>query len=309
MRDYFLVDSITVITISGKDRLKWLNNLVTNELKRTSESRAVECFVTNVKGRTLSHGIVFSDRDSLVFFSWGKDQAANLISHWDRYIIREDVALVDDSSRWRWAFVRRAWLTTELKSERIEQLTNMEVSATDSSTPVIVIACPVIGEEWLLVRFNIEDSIHTLLSERSMDTRLEDAIALEAKRIRQRWPLVGIDFDEKNLPQELDRNDTAISFNKGCYLGQETVARLDALGQVQKKLVLLSIEGSDLTNSNGLKNGVIVKKDEQEAGTITSMTITEAGSGKAVALAYIRRAHFAAGTELTCNGFRAVVLP
>ncbi len=307
MRNYFPLDSFTIITIFGKDRLKWLNNLVTNDLKRTSENQAVECFVTDVKGRTLAHGIVFSDRESLAFVSWGKDQAAKLIAHWDRYIIREDVTLVDDSSNWRWAFVRRAWLTTELKSDRIEQLANMEVAAIGNSESPIAIACPAIGNDWLLVRFRNDDSIHSLLSDFSLDNQLEDAIALEANRIRQRWPLVGIDFDEKNLPQELDRTDTAISFNKGCYLGQETVARLDALGQVQKKLVLLSIDVSDLGNPNGLEVGAIVKKDEQEAGTITSMTVTEAGSGLVVALAYIRRAHFATGTELTCNGFRAVV--
>ncbi len=61
-------------------------------------------------------------------------------------------------------------------------------------------------------------------------------------RIRNRWPVLGADYDDRNLPQELDRDASAISFHKGCYLGQETVARLDALGQVQKKLVRLLIK-------------------------------------------------------------------
>ena len=304
MRDYFPLDAITTISISGKDRLKWLNNLVTNDLKLATENWAVECFVTNVKGRTLAHGIVFADYDSLVFFSWGKDQAARLLPHWDRYIIREDVTLVDESSRWRWAFVRREWLTSQLKDDRFERLNTNEIAAFPNLLSSIAIACPAIGEEYVLVRYDQTDSI---LNELSIDLPPEVAASLETKRIRQRWPIVGIDFDEKNLPQELDRNASAISFNKGCYLGQETVARLDALGQVQKKLVLLSMEADRSMNSVILRSGAIVSKDQQEAGTITSVAGNEDGSGSLIALAYVRRAFFTVGTELDCNGIRMQV--
>jgi folate-binding protein YgfZ len=307
MRDYFPVDSVTVIAISGKDRLKWLNNLVTNDLKGTSEHRAVECFVTDVKGRTLAHGIVFANLESLIFFSWGKAQAERLMTHWDRYIIREDVTLADESARWRWAFVERGWLTNALQREDLAKLNSMDVASVESQTGSLAIACPAIGEDWLLVGFNDDDSISTLLKHRDSDLSAEDKIALQASRIRQRWPLVDIDFDDKNLPQELDRNETAISFNKGCYLGQETVARLDALGQVQKKLVLLSIDVDAREGANELLESAIVMKDDQEAGRITSLSPTEAGSSNAVALAYIRRAYFAPGTTLSCHGFSVTV--
>ncbi len=304
MRDYFPLDAITAITFSGKDRLKWLNNLVTNELKPTSANQAVECFVTDVKGRTLAHGIVFADQESLVFFSWGKDQAAKLLPHWDRYIIREDVTLVDESSRWHWAFMRRAWLTSQYTDDRFERLNTNEVVRLASSPSSIAISCPAIGEDYLLVRYDQTDAI---LSELAVDLSLEQVANLQTKRSRQRWPVVGIDFDEKNLPQELDRNLSAISFNKGCYLGQETVARLDALGQVQKKLVLLSMEAGQSMNLEMFKRGTSVNKDQQEAGTITSVANSEDGSGSLIALAYIRRAFFAVGTELTSNGFPAIV--
>lgn len=306
MRDYFPLDAVTAISFSGKDRLKWLNNLVTNDLKPTTENRAVECFVTDVKGRTFAHGIVFADQDSLVFFSWGKDQAAKLLPHFDRYIIREDVTLVDESSRWRWMFVSRAWLTNQLKDDRFERLNTNEVAVLTSSPSSVVIAYPAIGEVYGLVRYDQTDSV---LNDLSIDPLSEVTASLQTKRIRQRWPVVGIDFDEKNLPQELDRNSSAISFNKGCYLGQETVARLDALGQVQKKLVLLSMEADPSLNSELIQSGEVVNKDQQEAGTITSVASNEDGSGSLIALAYIRRAFFAVGTELNCNGLRMRVLP
>lgn len=67
--------------------------------------------------------------------------------------------------------------------------------------------------------------------------------AWEAVRIEAGLPLFDVDFDSSNLPQEVDRNARAINFNKGCYLGQETIARIDALGHVNKKVVLLKFAG------------------------------------------------------------------
>jgi folate-binding protein YgfZ len=108
-------------------------------------------------------------------------------------------------------------------------------------------------------------------------------------------------MDDRHLPQELDRDTAAISFNKGCYLGQETIARLDMLGKVQKKLVKLSIDAS-------LSPAVqaIVHADGKEVGTICSVAANEA-LGKCLALAYIKRSHFAAGQVLEVNGSKATV--
>jgi tRNA-modifying protein YgfZ len=308
MRKYYPLDSVTVIGISGKDRIKWFNNLITNDLKRTAERRAVECFATDVKGRTLAHGIVYQNRESLVFFSWGKDQSERLIAHWDRYIIREDVTLVDESSRLRWAFSQQPWLANELQNEELKRMGAMEITSIGVDSDTLAIAFPAMGDQWLLIGFSEADSVGATLPERDTDLSEGDKIALEARRIAHRWPLVGIDFDEKNLPQELDRNEMAISFHKGCYLGQETVARLDALGQVQKKLVLLSIEIDPTKNVNELIQNAIVMKGEEEAGRVTSISRTEPGAGTALALAYIRRAYFTSGTQLSYNGFSATVL-
>ncbi|MEK0425721.1 MAG: hypothetical protein RJB11_1812, partial [Planctomycetota bacterium] len=61
------------------------------------------------------------------------------------------------------------------------------------------------------------------------------------ERISNFWPWYGVDITEKNLPQEIGIDSRTISFKKGCYLGQETVARLDALGQVQKQMGLVEL--------------------------------------------------------------------
>jgi folate-binding protein YgfZ len=100
--------------------------------------------------------------------------------------------------------------------------------------------------------------------------------------------LGGVDFGEGTLPQELCRDRHAISFNKGCYLGQETVARLDALGHVNKQMVRLrAAEGTTLAVGDELFDG------EKLVGTLTTCT----ASGEA-GLAMVRRGSNAAGTEL-----------
>jgi hypothetical protein len=84
-------------------------------------------------------------------------------------------------------------------------------------------------------------------------------------RIEAGFPLFGGDFDSDNLPQEVNRNPFAIHFNKGCYLGQETVARIDALGHVNRKLVLVQFAGETLPAV-----GEALQADSNVVGQVTS---------------------------------------
>ena len=116
---------------------------------------------------------------------------------------------------------------------------------------------------------------------------LEDEGAFHAHRTRCGFPWFGTDLDESNLPQEADRNEQAISFTKGCYLGQETVARLDALGQVQKKLVRWSIRGGVPAS------GTALTASDKTVGRLTSVAAGE--DGDAIAIGMARRSHFESG--------------
>src|SRR4029453_1620592 len=69
--------------------------------------------------------------------------------------------------------------------------------------------------------------------------------AVETARIEAGFPLFGRDITDDNLPQEVGRDAKAISFTKGCYLGQETVARIDALGHVNRSLVGLKFASEE----------------------------------------------------------------
>jgi len=110
-------------------------------------------------------------------------------------------------------------------------------------------------------------------------------VAFEAARVRAGVPRQGRDLDEKTIPQEAFLERDAVSFTKGCFLGQELVCRIDSRGHVNRLLRGLTIEGSagiDTTPPPGA--GIVV--GDKEVGTLTTVARSQSGT---VALGYVRR--------------------
>jgi tRNA-modifying protein YgfZ len=104
--------------------------------------------------------------------------------------------------------------------------------------------------------------------------------------------LFGVDFNDSNLPQEVSRDREAISFTKGCYLGQETVARIDALGHVNQQLVGVRFLGTTLPDP-----GMQLIHDGRAVGNVTTATYSPQLDAP-LALAMLRREHVAVNTRL-----------
>jgi folate-binding protein YgfZ len=128
------------------------------------------------------------------------------------------------------------------------------------------------------------------------------AAAVQAARIESGIPLYGVDITEDNLPQEIDRNAHAISFTKGCYLGQETVARIDALGHVNRTLVGLRFTGNAIPEP-----GCELKAGETIVGRVTSAAWSPSHGG-AIALGYVRQGHNQPGARLDSTAREAEVV-
>jgi tRNA-modifying protein YgfZ len=194
-----------------------------------------------------------------------------LIEHLDRYIIREDVQLADRAAERRYLLL-----------------------ASDGPQPIGTFACDLIGrsgERILEVLPNDLPGLEARLSKEGFTS-----VGMEAfntARIEAGFPLYGLDFDEENLPQEVNRDRLAISFTKGCYLGQETVARIDALGHVNQKLVRVRFSGSAVPprDTELIANGKTV-------GRVTSAAFSPKFSAP-LAFAMIRREANSPGTKLT----------
>ena len=313
MSSAFRVGRGTVLCFRGKDRCRVFNNLCTQDLRKLSDGQATETFVTDVKGRTFGHGIALA-LDEEAYFVTVPNQASKLMPHFDRYIIREDAIISDlsnDFSLWIFRDRSTAAKACSLQLNSVPEIRNASRLQMDGNSIVLVHAAW-IGPESVLgliangasdqpIRDRLGDECAESDDERA-ESDMDERRGWELLRIQAAWPWYGIDLDERNLPQELDRNDLAISFNKGCYLGQETIARLDALGQVQKKLVRIAIESELAPQPQSL-----VQSDGKDVGTICSSAFN-ASHGRCLALAYVKRSHFKTGQELCVNSAKAVVL-
>lgn len=261
----------SLVRLQGPDSAKLLHNLCTNDVVALQPGQACEAAFTDVKGRVKAFGLVLRASDAH-WIALGSRRAAELAEHLERYHIREALTIQADPPG------NRVWL-----------LVDWPVPIADG------VEVPFSQGRWRLV-------IGPAPPDVSAGAELSPE-ALETLRIEAQYPLDGADIDPSTLPQELGRDRWAISFKKGCYLGQETVARIDALGHVNRLLVGLRFaEGAPRVGDPLTSAG-------QTVGRLTSVAPLRGAAGHA-ALGMVRREAASAGCVLeTAAGPATVVGP
>jgi len=244
-----------------------------------------EAFVTNVKGRVLGHVFVFAGDDS-IWLETVADVASTLIAHLDRYVITEDVVITDRSEEWGELFVAGPTSRTRVGKCGIEFDLSLDAHAIVKTreSSLSVRRVDMTGEEGYLLSVPRKNLGAVWARLAKTEITLAGQTAFEVLRIEAGMPLYGIDISDDNLAQEVSRTKQAISFTKGCYLGQEPIARLDALGHVNRELrglrfsVPISLEaGTDVLAEDG----------DEAIGRVTSFAQLSA-SAAPVALAYLK---------------------
>jgi folate-binding protein YgfZ len=285
-RGFVPLNDWSSITFTGDDRQKFLHNFCTNDVKCLAPGQNCEAFITNAKGKILGHGLIDCRNEELVFITV-PNQAPALINHLDHYIFSEDVHLRDTTSERKYLHAgvvlpaniapSARWLGWKLLGRNSGAV--VEVAA-DEFDPVIQ-------------SLTEHGCVHC------------DAAAFESLRIEAGTPLFGPDFDDSNLPQEVGRDELTISFTKGCYLGQETVARLDALGHVNQQLTGVRFIGARMPPA-----GVELMRDGKQVGHVTSAAFSP-GLNAPLALAMVRPESLGPGTKLesTAGDAEVVALP
>lgn len=300
---FYRMPSISVVDIEGADASIIVHNLTTNEVKTLDVDEGRETFVTDVRGKTLGHVCLFRLPDRLRMVGPSnqaaeKSNSQTLRDHVDRYTIREDATpiVVDDE------YV--AFVVDHQVSKLLGLETGTPTKLKHAAKAIGNLEVEAYGANWLgegtsilLIDRERADALEQELSQQDLSPGNESEF--HHARIEAGFPWYGIDLDQTNLPQEADRDVMAISFTKGCYLGQETVARLDALGQVQKKLVRWKITGTMP------KPDATLVSDDKKVGRLTSVTATNEG---AMAIGFARRSHFDAGATAQGEDFQGEIL-
>jgi len=282
------------IELRGGDRLAFLHNFCTNDIKVLKPGQGCEAFLTDIKGRILGHVIVSAADDALWLDSVpGSNET--VVPHLDKYLIVEDAEIIDRSDDRGPVLLAEtesaAWLQEHAGAGKLPMCGQQP--ATIGGVEVLVRRVPFIGPngyELVVSHKERQELIETITS---AGAAMGDADQFESLRVAAGFPHYGTDITAENIAQEAARNEEAISFTKGCYLGQEPIARLDALGHTNKELRRLVIDAAQPPQAGA----TVLAPDGSDAGTITSAAASPDASG-VVALAMLKSAATAPETRL-----------
>ncbi|MHB8956132.1 MAG: CAF17-like 4Fe-4S cluster assembly/insertion protein YgfZ [Pirellulaceae bacterium] len=292
----FDVSDRVQIEVTGKDARSFLHNFCTNDIKRLAASRGCEAFVTNVKGRILAHMFVFATEQSLWIETAPRDEQS-LLDHFERYLFYEDVQFHGRTEEYGELFLSGPTCQNGLAkacpaAEGLEML--QQVVGVLAEHAVVVRRIDLMGPPGYLLsvrRTGLEDVWRELVRG---GVSAAGAEVFHACRIAAGFPLYGLDLTQDNLAQEAARTQQAISFTKGCYLGQEPIARIDALGHVNRQLCRVRI-ASEIVPEPGTS---VTDLNAQAIGVVTSAARIP-GTIESVALACLRTSHIQPTTRVT----------
>lgn len=291
-----------LICCKGKESGQFLHNLCTNEVAKLPVGRSSEAFLTTAQAKVVDYVWILRVNGSEPTFllDAGENDGPRILKHLDRFLISEQLELVDlteQMAHFHVAGPRSGQLLgTAIGCDLtpLQELDAMEVARGAARLHI-----------WRRNRLGVlgydlcwdraESTAWTPVL-KDLPVYSTDCAAFDCLRIEAGVPRFGVDVTEANLPQEVGRIEQSISFTKGCYIGQETVARVRSFGHVNRTL-----RGLVLTEKKVLEPGAKLFRDGQEVGAITSCAISPR-LDRAIALAYLRRGHDEPGTNL---GLRA----
>jgi hypothetical protein len=278
-----------VLVVTGTDRVPWLNGLLTADLVKRGPGAAVYGLFVGRNGRILADALtVVDDGASRVLLALPGEQLAALQEHLDHYLVMEDAAMTSDPAGFD------VWT---VHGPRAGDALAAALAAGGAGGALDRTG---LGGAVVLAHAEVQREVAAAIA--GVAT-VGDADGWEALRLERAVPRFGVDFDATTYPQEAALEKSAVSFDKGCYLGQEVVCMLEMRGHVKRKLVPVVLEASDPP-----PRGAEVK-DEAGApvGEITSAAASPT-LGKAVALAMVKRALSEPGKGLEVAGARGEVV-
>lgn len=232
-----------VLAFTGDDAQAWLSGQATNDLTTLFEDKAsaVYTLFVTAKGRILADAWVTKNPDGVLQATVPEVAVEALLEHFDRYIIMEDVEVEQAELAVLSLINAKASVVGAVHQYR----------AHDLGAEATHLLVPKARAQELLVGLR-DNGIETL-----------DEQGWVVSKIAAGEPRFGYDFSEEHYPQEAGLGSSAVSFNKGCYIGQEVVCMLENRGKFRRQLVHFRLE-------EPIEKGAEIKHDGQAVGSVSS---------------------------------------
>ncbi|SFS09014.1 hypothetical protein SAMN05421771_1578 [Granulicella pectinivorans] len=241
------LDDLGWIRITGEDRVRWLNGMVTNSIQDLKPGHGNYSFALNAQGRIQGDLNTYAEADALMLET-ARTQVPALMTLLDKFIIMDDVELADVS------LGRVGIGLAGPKALKVLEISGHHVPLPGQRLQTLSdgVVIDIIGTYSPLVpRFEIwadELTISRILPLLAAAAQVEDggpvsAEAVESLRLLEVTPKYGTDIRDKDLPQETNQT-RALHFAKGCYLGQEIVERIRSRGAVHRSFQAFRLEGT-----------------------------------------------------------------
>lgn len=277
------------IELVGSEAGVFLHNLSTNDVKTLPIGQGCETFFCTATAKVVAHGWIWrgepEGKRERLWLDLDPGLGAKVYQHLDRYLISEDVTLTDRSEEWGQLHVVGPRAAELLAAAGVDPGAWM-VRHVD---PLGLPGCDVVGSasEMVLLRDKLL----------AAGAQSGDAETLDVLRVEAGTPLYGVDLDDTTFAPEVNRTAQAISYNKGCYLGQEPIVMARDRGVVPRVFVGLRLEQCVPAAS-------LLYRDGKEAGRVTSCV--QSPRFGAIALGYVRRGSQKpeTGVEVETGGVR-----
>jgi folate-binding protein YgfZ len=291
------------ISLTGSDRVRWLNGMVTNNIRDLEAGHGVYAFLLNPQAHILGDLYAYNRGETLLVDT-DQVQVEKILAVFDKYIIMDDVEVANISAQFSAIGIagpksREALQAAGFGVPELKPLQSVEISWRQTEVTLVRGDNPQVESFELLLAPADNGRVYEALTKAG--AKPVGTTALDLLRIAAGIPRYGVDIRERDLPQETEQ-ERALNFSKGCYVGQEIVERIRSRGQVRRKFTGFAIDGQLPVP------GSKIQVDGKDVGEITSAaSLPVAGGERRVALGYVRREVATPGKRVEADGGAATV--
>ncbi len=286
---YFPLEDWCIISAKGKETFSFLQTQTTNDVLQIQLGQGQYNAITDRQARLIANFSVHRVKEHEALILVETSQKELLLNHLETYHFREDVEFTALDYRLLALQGPKSPLILEkvFENQNLPEKPNDTIQLTLDGNRVDIIMKSLTGDEGHILCFQneLEDNLIQKLLKISTPPVKVSENAREVLRIEAGIPIFGKDMDQKNILPETGLEHTSVSYNKGCYIGQEVIARIKTYGAPNFALMGLTVEGLDLPPFNG-----ILRLGEKKIGTIKS-SVHSVTLNKVISLAYIHKEH------------------